>query len=132
VVTGDIVCPQDLVEDGRRRGRHGPTRASSLVLTYALGVALSVLASRLTNQALGSVALATCLMLLVLTLTGIAMDVDTFRSERRYWPSRVEQLFSIYQLRGFSVHLAYLLAQVATALTILRFFAGSDVRGLKP
>ncbi|MBO1413556.1 DUF6185 family protein [Streptomyces sp. FH025] len=112
-------------------GRRGPTRASSLVFTYALGIGLSVLASRLTDQALGSVALATCLMLLVLTLTGIAMDVDTFRSERRFWPSRTEQLFSIYQLRGFSVHIAYVLAQVATALTILKFFAGSDVRGLK-
>jgi hypothetical protein len=57
-------------------------------------------------------------MLTILTVTSIWMDTETFRGERQFWPSRFALLLSIYQLRGFSGQLAWILAQVAAAVGI--------------
>lgn len=113
-------------------GRRGPERALSLEIAYALVAALGLLGVRLTHQEVGNAALATCLMFLVLTGTGLAMDVATFRTERRFWSSRSGMLLSIYQMRGFSVQIAYLTAQLMALLTIWKFFNGNEFRGIKP
>ncbi|MGW7003979.1 DUF6185 family protein [Streptomyces sp. NPDC054933] len=112
-------------------GRRGPTRALALVVAYALLIILGSLGSLLTDQDLDHAAFSICLMLLVLTLTGLAMDADTFRTERRFWPSRFGLLVSIYQMRGFSAQLAWVLMQLVAVLTVLKFFVGADARGMK-
>ncbi|WP_372405719.1 DUF6185 family protein [Streptomyces luteireticuli] len=112
-------------------GHRGPARALGLVIAYTLLVALGSLGNLVTYQGIGNVAIGVSLMLLVLTLTGIAMDLETFRSERRLWPSRVQLLLSIYQMRSFSAQIAYLLVQVVALLTVLRFFISPEGRMLK-
>ncbi|KJK57679.1 DUF6185 family protein [Saccharothrix sp. ST-888] len=113
-------------------GRRGPARALWLVAAYSMLIALDIMGNLITDQTLGAVALAICLMLLVLTLTSLAMDADTFRAERRFWPSRFELLLSIYQLRGLSVQIAYVMAQLAVVISIWKFLAGPDLRSMKP
>lgn len=112
-------------------GRRGPTRALSLTAVYTLLIILGILGNLLTDQPLGNWAIAICQMLLVLTLTSLAMDADTFRAERRLWPSRFGLLLSIYQLRGFSAQIAYVLAQLAVLIAIAKFFIGPDIRTMK-
>ncbi|GHG61618.1 DUF6185 family protein [Streptomyces griseocarneus] len=109
-------------------GRRGPARALGLTLAYALLIGLGILGNLITDQEIGNVAVGVSLMLLVLTLTSLAMDADTFRSERRFWPNRIGLLLSIYQIRSFSAQVAYILMQLVAVLTILKFFAGSDAR----
>ncbi|WP_086566273.1 DUF6185 family protein [Streptomyces alboverticillatus] len=109
-------------------GRRGPARALSLTLAYTLLIGLGLVGNLITDQEIGNVAVGISLMLLVLTLTSLAMDADTFRSERRFWPNRVGLLLSIYQIRGFSAQVAYILMQLVAVLTILKFFSGSDAR----
>ncbi|MFI9722150.1 DUF6185 family protein [Streptomyces sp. NPDC052396] len=113
-------------------GRRGPARALSLVAAYALLIGLGILGNLLTDQGIGNVAIGISLMLLVLTLTSLAMDADTFRSERRFWPNRVGLLLSIYQIRSFSAQIAYILVQLVAVLTVLKFFSEPNLRGLKP
>ncbi|MEV5240095.1 DUF6185 family protein [Streptomyces cinnamoneus] len=109
-------------------GRRGPARALSLTLAYTLLIGLGMLGSLITDQETGNVAVGISLMLLVLTLTSLAMDADTFRSERRFWPNRIGLLLSIYQIRSFSAQVAYILMQLIAVLTILKFFAGGEAR----
>ncbi|MFJ9033077.1 DUF6185 family protein [Streptomyces sp. NPDC102274] len=109
-------------------GRRGPARALSLGATYGLLIGLGTLANHATDQELGNAAMSICLMLLVLTLTSLAMDADTFRRERRFWSSRIGLLVSIYQMRGFSVQIAYLTAQAVGVLTIWKFLVNIDPR----
>ncbi|MEU3878212.1 DUF6185 family protein, partial [Streptomyces sp. NPDC029704] len=109
-------------------GRRGPARAFALTVAYTLLVGLGIVGNLITDQEIGNVAVAISLMLLVLTLTSLAMDADTFRSERRFWPNRAGLLLSIYQIRGFSAQVAYILMQVVAVLTILKFFAGEEMR----
>ncbi len=109
-------------------GRRGPARALSLTIAYTLLIALGLIGNLITDQEIGNVAVGISLMLLVLTLTGLAMDADTFRSERRFWPNRVGLLLSIYQIRSFSAQVAYILMQLIAVLTVLKFFAGADGR----
>ncbi|MFE7524753.1 DUF6185 family protein [Kitasatospora sp. NPDC057542] len=113
-------------------GRRGPARALSLVAVYTLLIVMGTLGDLITDQPLGNVAIATCQMLLVLTLTGLAMDADTFHAERRLWPSRFGLLLWIYQLRGFSAQIAYVLAQLGALIVIAKFFIGPDIRSMKP
>ncbi|MFB7668259.1 DUF6185 family protein [Kitasatospora sp. NPDC056138] len=113
-------------------GRRGPARALWLVAAYTMLIALDIMGNLITDQTLGAVALAATLMLLVLTLTSLAMDADTFRAERRFWPSRFQLLLSIYQLRGLSVQIAYVMAQLAAVVSIWKFLAGPDFRSMKP
>ncbi|MGP8297784.1 DUF6185 family protein [Streptomyces inhibens] len=109
-------------------GRRGPARALGLVVAYALLIGLGLLGNLITDQEIGNIAVGGSLMLLILTLTSLAMDVHTFRSERRFWPNRVGQLLSIYQIRSFSTQVAYVLVQVIAVLTIFKFFHSPDAR----
>ncbi|WP_414166707.1 DUF6185 family protein [Streptoverticillium reticulum] len=112
-------------------GRRGPSRALGLVIAYALLIGLGSVANLITDQGIGTGIFGIFLMLPVLTLTGLAMDADTFRSERRFWPNRVGLLLSVYQIRSFSAQIAYVLAQVVAVLAVLKFFTETDIHQFK-
>ncbi|MFD5782490.1 DUF6185 family protein [Streptomyces sp. NPDC126933] len=99
-------------------GRRGPVRALGLSLTCALPVLVDRLGNVAFGQAVGTSTLWASLLLLVLSLSGVAMDVDTFRSEKHYWPTRAGLLLSLYQLRTASVQIAFFVAQVVALLSI--------------
>ncbi|MFG2119484.1 DUF6185 family protein [Streptomyces sp. NPDC048710] len=101
-------------------GSSSPVRAWSLAFAYALPVCIAVLLSSITDAGFSPVLLYVLLMLSVLTLTSIWMDTATFRRERELWTSRFALLLSIYQVRGFSTQIAWLLAQLAVAAGIWR------------
>ncbi|WP_405977532.1 DUF6185 family protein [Streptomyces sp. NBC_00158] len=109
-------------------GRRSPVRALSLTAAYAVPVCVGALITEITDTELGYVFLHVALMLLVLTLTSIWMDMESFSEERRFWPSRVGLLLSVYQLRGLSTQVAYLAAQLAIVVGVWRSLAGSDSR----
>ncbi|MEU5599823.1 DUF6185 family protein [Streptomyces sp. NPDC020298] len=99
-------------------GRQGPLRAWSLTAAYGGPICLAFLLIRITGTDPGQFSLYMVLLLSVLTLTSIWMDMATFRGERQYWPSRSALLMSIYQLRGFSSQVAWILVQVTAAVGI--------------
>lgn len=107
-------------------GRRGPARASGLALAYAVPVLVQWAGNEVVDQPFGTWPLELSLTLLVLTLTGVAMDIDTFRGERRYWPSRAGLLLSVYQWRTASVQVAFLVAQLVALVTIWQQLKGSD------
>ncbi|MEU9378161.1 DUF6185 family protein [Streptomyces sp. NPDC048255] len=109
-------------------GRRSPVRALSLTAAYAIPVCVGALVTQITDTELGYVFLHVALMLLVLTLTSIWMDMETFTEERRFWPSRVGLLLSVYQLRGLSTQVAYLAAQLAIVVGVWRSLAGMESR----
>jgi hypothetical protein len=104
-------------------GRSSPARAWSLTFAYAIPVSLAALLVRLTDADYSYLFLYVVLMLTILTLTSIWMDTVTFREERQFWPSRFALLLSIYQLRGVSGQIAWLLVQIAAAVGIWRQLA---------
>ncbi|MFG3722577.1 DUF6185 family protein [Streptomyces massasporeus] len=104
-------------------GRRGPTKAFCVALAYALPAGLFALGNWALGEEQTGLAFAVVAMLLVLTLTGILMDLETFREEHRYWRGRIARLYSIYQMRFFSVQVAWLLAQAAAIATIWQFLA---------
>ncbi|MFD0353380.1 DUF6185 family protein [Streptomyces sp. NPDC127110] len=109
-------------------GRRSPVRALSLTAAYAIPICVGALIAQITDTELGYVFLHVALMLLVLTLTSIWMDMATFSEERKFWPSNVGLLLSVYQLRGLSTQVAYLAAQLAIVVGVWRSLAGGDSR----
>ncbi|MEU4658273.1 DUF6185 family protein [Streptomyces sp. NPDC023723] len=107
-------------------GRRGPARASGLALVYAAPVFAQWAGDWIVDQSFGTWPLDLSLMLLVLTLTGVAMDIDTFRGERRYWPTRAGLLLSLYQWRTASVQMAFLVGQLVALVTIWQQLKGSE------
>ncbi|MEV8535686.1 DUF6185 family protein [Streptomyces sp. NPDC051211] len=99
-------------------GRRGPVRALSLTLAYALPVGVGVLLSRIADSEPGYALLNVLLMLTVLTMTSLWMDMATFSRERQFWPTRFGLLLSIYQMRGISAQIAYVLVQLVAAAAI--------------
>ncbi|MEU6374520.1 DUF6185 family protein [Streptomyces sp. NPDC046909] len=104
-------------------GRRGAVKAIPVALAFAVPVALEALFGWFTREGAANLALHVVTMLFVLTVTGIALDLDTFRGERRYWQSRLGLLLSIYQMRYYSLQVAYLIGQVIAVITIWQFFA---------
>ncbi|MER5888918.1 DUF6185 family protein [Streptomyces sp. NPDC001941] len=111
-------------------GRRGPVKALVVATAYALPVGLFAVGNWLVDEEQDNLALFCAAMLLVLTVTGIALDVDTFRSERRFWQTRYGMLLSVYQMRYVSLQLAYLLTQVTVFITLWEFLA--DTGGGSP
>ncbi|MGW5609532.1 DUF6185 family protein [Streptomyces sp. NPDC003753] len=105
-------------------GRRAPVRALGLTAAYAIPFCVGALLSRITDTDLGYTFLTVLLMLTVLTLTSIWMDTETFSEERQLWPTRFGLLLSIYQLRGLSAQIAYILAQVSAAVGLWLQLAG--------
>ncbi|MGX4689985.1 DUF6185 family protein [Streptomyces sp. JNUCC 63] len=99
-------------------GHRSPARTWSLTLAYALPICMAAVLVRVTDTNPGHILLYVLLMLTILTVTGIWMDTETRRGERQLRPSRFALLLSIYQSRGFSGQLAWILAQVAAAVGI--------------
>ncbi|MEV6509709.1 DUF6185 family protein [Streptomyces sp. NPDC051642] len=104
-------------------GRRGAVKALPIVFAFALPVGLDVLTGWFTDEGAANLALFLATLLLVLTITGIALDLDTFQGERRYWQSRLGLLLSVYQMRYYSLQFAYLIGQVIAVISIWQFFA---------
>ncbi|MEU9575398.1 DUF6185 family protein [Streptomyces massasporeus] len=99
-------------------GRYGPTKAFFVAAAFTAPMAVHLGLVALSGQAEGVAPLGCALLLLVLTITGIKFDVESFIHERHYWRSPIDLLLSVYQMRHVSVQLAYLLAQVGAILAI--------------
>lgn len=107
-------------------GRRGPVKALPLAVAYAVPVGLFAVGNHLLGEEQDILALAAAAVLLVLTLTALAMDLDTFRAERAFWPSRAQLLLSVYQMRFFSLQIAWILAQLVAVVTLWQFFTSAD------
>ncbi|KKD05254.1 hypothetical protein TN53_25265 [Streptomyces sp. WM6386] len=107
-------------------GRRGPGRAFWLSLVYATPVLLHWVGVRVLDQSFGTWAFNLTLTLLVLTLTGVAMDIDTFRREGHYWPTKAGLLLSVYQWRTASLQVAFLVGQIVALVTIWQQMQGAD------
>ncbi len=102
-------------------GERGPVRAFNLFIAWLVPIAvLAMLNHSIDRKALGLAVLNVVLMLMVLTLTSMWMDTETFSRERPYWTKRLGLLASVYQVHGLSGQLAFLVVQVAAAVTIWR------------
>jgi hypothetical protein len=99
-------------------GSRGPVRAVAVTVAYAAPIGVGALFISIADTNGGYALLNVILMLSVLTLTSIWMDMATFSGERKFWPTRLGLLLSIYQLRGMSAQIAYLLAQMGIAASI--------------
>lgn len=107
-------------------GQRGAAKALPVTLAFALPVAADGLVRHFTEESTAGLAFAVSAMLFVLTVTGIAVDFDTFRTERRYWQSRLGLLLSVYQMRYYSLQFAYLIAQIIAMISIWKFLADPD------
>ncbi|WP_146051235.1 DUF6185 family protein [Streptomyces noursei] len=102
-------------------GERGPLRAFNLFVAWLMPIGVvAALNVSFGSREVGWQVLGVVLMLMVLTLTSMWMDADTFRGERRYWAKRLDLLTSIYQVHGLSRQIAFLAAQLVTAVTIWR------------
>ncbi|KPC66842.1 hypothetical protein ADL29_01215 [Streptomyces chattanoogensis] len=100
-------------------GERGPVRAFNLFIAWLVPIGvLAVVKRGIDRTELGLAVLNVVLMLMVLTLTSMWMDTDTFRRERHYKTKRLNLLTSVYQVHGLSGQIAFLVAQLATAVTI--------------
>ncbi|WP_438319292.1 DUF6185 family protein [Streptomyces sp. HUAS TT3] len=101
-------------------GRNGPAKAFCVTIGFAVPVAaehvISVVAGQTVPVAVGVIAAFAS----VTTLTGLFMDVQTFESERRYWPTSAGLVSYVYQMRIASV--AFFPAQVLAPATIWKTF----------
>ncbi|MFE6286159.1 DUF6185 family protein [Streptomyces sp. NPDC057877] len=107
-------------------GRRGASKAIPVALAFAAPAALDGLVGWFTREGATNLALQISTMLFVLTVTAVALDLDTFRGERRYWQSRLGLLLSVYQMRYYSLQVAYLVGQIIAIITIWQFFAEPD------
>lgn len=110
----------------RLPGRHGPMKALLLAVAYAVPVGLFAVGNQLLGEEQGVLAFASASILLVLTLTAVAVDLHTFRTERAFRPSRIQLLFSVYQIRFLSPQIAWVLAQLVAVVTLWQFFGAPD------
>ncbi|WP_329120327.1 DUF6185 family protein [Streptomyces sp. NBC_01353] len=106
-------------------GRRGPVRGFGLAFVYALPLLVDQLGNLLVGQPSGTGALRAAFMMLVLTVTGVLLDISTFRQERRYWPTTTGLLLSLYQMRTASAQVARLVAQVVALVTIWQQLSGN-------
>ncbi|MFI9255119.1 DUF6185 family protein [Streptomyces sp. NPDC053069] len=105
-------------------GERGPTRALSLFVAWFVPIVVAAVFAAFTQnlgtKELGEAVLRVILMLMVLTLTSMWMDTDTFSRERAYMTKRLRLLASIYELHGLSGQIAFLLIQAGAVVTIWR------------
>ncbi|MGW3149096.1 DUF6185 family protein [Streptomyces sp. NPDC001177] len=100
-------------------GEHGPMRAFSLFIAWLIAILVLAVRSISENpKGLGLEVLKVVLMLTVLTMTSMWMDTDTFSRERLYGTKRLGLLTSLYEVRGFSGQVAFLIAQLVAMVTI--------------
>lgn len=97
-------------------GRHGPTKALFVAVAFAVPVAGHQIITQVIGQSAPSALRSIAAFASVMTFTGLVMDVETFQSERRYWPSNMSLVAYVYQMRVASV--AFFLAQILALATI--------------
>ncbi|MBV6696048.1 hypothetical protein KV557_02770 [Kitasatospora aureofaciens] len=107
-------------------GERGPMRAFSLFIAWLvpIGVVAGIAPGLVVGAELYRALLRALLMLMVLTVTSMWMDTDTFHLERHVWSNRLSLLVSIYQVHGLSGQIAYLTAQMVAVLTIWQQISG--------
>ncbi|MFI8262945.1 DUF6185 family protein [Streptomyces sp. NPDC085665] len=101
-------------------GRNGPMKALSVAVAFAVPVGVHEIIAQITGEGLQNTVPAVAAFASVMTFSGLVMDVQTFKSERRYRSSNVSLLVYIYQMRIASV--AFLLAQLVALATIWQSF----------
>ncbi|MCJ1681005.1 DUF6185 family protein [Streptomyces sp. APSN-46.1] len=99
-------------------GRHGPTKAFCVAIAFAIPVAVHRVIVETIGQGAQGTTSAIAAFVSVMTFTGFVMDVQTFQSERRYWPTNASLVMYVYQMRLASV--AFFLAQLLALATIWR------------
>ncbi|GLX23627.1 MULTISPECIES: DUF6185 family protein [Streptomyces] len=97
-------------------GRHGPTKAFGVAVAFAVPVAAHQFIAQAIGQSVAASTPAMAAFASVMTFTGLVMDVQTFQSERRYWPTSAGLVAYVYQMRFASV--AFCLAQLLALATI--------------
>lgn len=106
-------------------GRRGYTRALAMWLVLVIPVALdSLITYLLAEDPYMFWLISQAALLPLLTVTGIAMDMETFRGERLYWRSRPKLLLSVYQWRSASVQIAFTLAQLVAVVGLWQQLKG--------
>ncbi|KPI18295.1 hypothetical protein OV450_2258 [Actinobacteria bacterium OV450] len=101
-------------------GRHGPMKALYVAVAFAVPIGFHQLIAQITGGAMQGTIAAIAAFASVLTCTGLVMDLQTFASERRYWPSSASLVVYVYQMRFASV--AFCLAQLVALATIWKAF----------
>ncbi|MEX2981138.1 DUF6185 family protein [Streptomyces sp. C36] len=102
-------------------GERGPVRAFYLFIAWLVPIGIvAALHHSIDRRELALAVLNVVLMLMVLTLTSMWMDTETFSRERHYWTRRLGLLASIYHVHGLSGQVAFLLLQAGAAVTIWR------------
>lgn len=104
-------------------GKRGPAKALALAVSYAIPIGLFALGNWSLGEEQAALAFAAVSMLLILTLTSVRMDLETFRSELLTGRGNLSLLPLVYQTRYLSIQFAWLLAQAAAIATIVQFFA---------
>jgi hypothetical protein len=97
-------------------GRHGPTRALYFAGAFAIPVAVHQIIAELIGQRVAGVTSAVAAFASVMTFTGLVMDVQTFQSERRYWPTSASLVMYVYRMRIASM--GFFLAQIVALATL--------------
>ncbi|MGW0514164.1 DUF6185 family protein [Streptomyces olivaceoviridis] len=101
-------------------GHRSQARAWLLTAAYGFPAVLAAALIHIMDTDPRQLLLYAALLLVILTLTSIWMDLATFQRERKYWPSGFALLLSIHQLRGLSVGVTWILAQLAAVVTIYK------------
>lgn len=99
-------------------GRRSQARAWLLTAAYGVPVVLAAAFIHVIDADPRQLFLYAALLLCVLTLTSIWMDLATFRKDWQYLPSRFALLLFVYQLRGLSVQIAWVLVQTGAIVGI--------------
>jgi hypothetical protein len=97
-------------------GRYGPTKAFWVAVAFAIPVVVHQVIAELVGQSVAGVTGAVAAFASVMTFTGLVMDVQTFQSERRYWPSSASLVMYLYRMRFASV--GFFLAQIVALATL--------------
>lgn len=96
-------------------GRYGPTKAFYVAIVFSIPVCAHRLLGELSGHDVQETIAIIAAFTSVMTFTGLVMDVQTFTSERRYWPSRAGLILYIYQMRFASV--AFMVVQLVGLAT---------------
>ncbi|MCI3928003.1 DUF6185 family protein [Streptomyces sp. AN091965] len=104
-------------------GRRGPAKALALAAAYTGPIGVFALGNWGLGEEQTALAFAAVSMLLILTLTGVRMDVETFRGDLLPGRGVLSLLPAVYQTRYLSLQFAWVLAQAAAIATIVQFFA---------
>ncbi|MBK3520172.1 MULTISPECIES: DUF6185 family protein [Streptomyces] len=96
--------------------RYGPAKAFCVAIVFSIPVCVHWMLGELIGQEARGTFVVIATFTSVMTCTGLVMDVQTFTSERRYWPSRASLIVYIYQMPLTAV--VFVLTQLASLATI--------------